>query len=141
MRRLNAYMRTQEVPDSIKDFCVVANKSAKAKARDSRIVICTCSTAHILKTFNLKYSHVFVDEAGQALEPECLIPASLLVEGSGQLVLAGDPLQLGPVTFSSLASDNGLSVSMLERLMEKVELYKRDPIRYAAIGNYDSMMV
>ena len=133
-------MRSQELPDSIKEFCVVASKSAKKEAKSSRIVICTCSTAHILKTFKLKFSYVFVDEAGQALEPECLISASLLVGGSGQLVLAGDPLQLGPVTFSSLASDNGLSVSMLERLMG-MDLYKRDPIKFAATGNYDSRMV
>ena len=48
---------------------------------------------------------MFVNEAGQVLEPEGLILVSLLAKGCGQLVLAGDPLQLGPVVFSSMASD------------------------------------
>ena len=138
--RLNAFMRTQPLPSSIENFSIVANKKAKSKAKSSRIVICTCSTAAILLTFKIKFSYVFVDEGGQALEPECLIPVSLLDEGCGQLVLAGDPLQLGPVVFSSLASDNGLSISMLERLMGR-DLYKRNTTAFAATGNYDSMVV
>eukprot|EP00731_Ephydatia_muelleri_P022834 Em0015g417a len=140
MIRLNAFMRTQALPSSIKNFSIVANKKAKSKAKSSRIVICTCSTAAILRAFKIKFSYVFVDEGGQALEPECLIPVSLLDEGCGQLVLAGDPLQLGPVVFCSLASDNGLSISMLERLMGR-DLYKRNTTAFAATGNYDSMVV
>ena len=52
------------------------------------------------------FSHVFMDECGQALEPEALIPIAGLLDGGhangGQLVLAGDPKQLGPVLRSSL---------------------------------------
>lgn len=52
------------------------------------------------------FSHVFMDECGQALEPEALIPLAGLLDGGhangGQLVLAGDPKQLGPVLRSSL---------------------------------------
>ena len=138
--RLNAFMRSQEVPPSIHSFTTVADKKAKSKTKGSRIVICTCSTAAILHAFKMTFSYVFVDEAGQALEPECLIPVSLLAKGHGQLVLAGDPLQLGPVIVSPLASDNGLSISMLERLMGR-DLYKRDTTVFAATGNYDSMVV
>ena len=140
MVRLNAVMRSQAIPPHIQGFCITANKKAKSKAKSSRIIICTCSTAAILRTFNITFSYVFVDEAGEALEPECLIPVSLLARGRGQLVLAGDPLQLGPVIFSSLASDNGLSISMLERLMGR-DLYRRDTTVFAATGNYDSMVV
>ena len=140
MIRLNAFMRSQVLPPSIENFCIVANKKAKSKTKSSRIVICTCSTAAILRAFNVTFTYVFVDEAGQALEPECLIPVSLLAGRRGQLVLAGDPLQLGPVVFSSLASDNVLSISMLERLMGR-DLYKRNTITFAATGNYDSMVV
>ena len=53
------------------------------------------------------FTHVFMDECGQALEPEALIPLAGLLDGghadTGQLVLAGDPKQLGPVLRSSLA--------------------------------------
>jgi len=43
------------------------------------------------------FTHVFVDEAGQATEPETLIPLSLLSEASGQVRLDDvcvDPLEL-----------------------------------------------
>ena len=71
------------------------------------------------------FTHVFIDECGHAVEPECLIPISGLLDASeGQLVLAGDPQQLGPVLRSSLAIEHGLQVSLLERLMKR-EVYQR----------------
>ena len=81
-----------------------------------------------------------MDEAGQAAEPECLIPVSLLVGSQGQVVLAGDPLQLGPVIGSRLAGRYGLEMSLLERLMER-QPYKRDPGKFADHGNYDPLVV
>ena len=81
-----------------------------------------------------------MDEAGQAAEPECLIPTSLLVGSQGQMVLAGDPMQLGPVIGSLLAAKFGLNKSLLERLMER-QPYKRDPRKFADHGNFDPFMV
>ena len=53
------------------------------------------------------FTHVFIDEAGQGMEPECLVPIVGLLEtqgrNPGQLVLAGDPKQLGPVLRSPIA--------------------------------------
>lgn len=40
-----------------------------------------------------------------------------LLGEKGQLVLAGDPRQLGPVIHSGLAREHGLQTSMMERLM------------------------
>lgn len=56
------------------------------------------------------FNYVFVDEAGQATEPELLVPLILMNDGrqinrgklSGQLILAGDPKQLGPVVQTNL---------------------------------------
>ena len=53
-----------------------------------RIIICTCSTAGSLYQLGLSaghFSHVFVDEAGQATEPECLVPVGLAVGPEGQV--------------------------------------------------------
>ena len=38
------------------------------------------------------FTHLFIDEAGQATEPECLIPMTMLGP-MGHLALAGDPHQ------------------------------------------------
>lgn len=57
-----------------------------------------------------------------------------------QVVLAGDPCQLGPVLVSRLASGCGLDVSFLERLMER-QAYQRDSVRFGDHGNYDPLLV
>lgn len=72
------------------------------------------------------FTHFFVDEAGHAVEPECLIPvAGLLDPSKGHLVMAGDPKQLGPILRSKAAIDHGLKTSFLERLMTDFDIYKR----------------
>ena len=53
------------------------------------------------------FTHIFLDECGQAVEPEALIPLAGLIDPEnkfgGQVVLAGDPKQLGPVLQSPIA--------------------------------------
>ena len=58
------------------------------------------------------FTHIFIDEAGHATEPETVIPLGLfnpLMKHGGQLVLAGDPKQLGAMVRSSIASSYGYS--------------------------------
>ena len=143
-----------------------------------RVVVSTCMTAGILYALGLPvghFSHVVIDEAGQATEPEALIPAALLARHphgqvrerererereaspfhssppphlppslslppSSQLVLAGDPHQLGPVLTSRQAGSLGLSLSLLERIMAR-GAYLRDPAKYSDHGSYDPLMV
>uniref|UniRef100_A0A7N8YPM0 RNA helicase n=1 Tax=Mastacembelus armatus TaxID=205130 RepID=A0A7N8YPM0_9TELE len=72
------------------------------------------------------FTHVFVDEGGQAVEPECIIAiAGLLNPKNGQLVLAGDPKQLGPILRSPFALQHELGLSLLERLMNHNTLYQK----------------
>lgn len=60
------------------------------------------------------FSHLFLDEAGHAPEPEALISVAgivninSLLKTSGQVVIAGDPKQLGPILRSPLAIKYGL---------------------------------
>ena len=73
-----------------------------------------------------KATHLFVDEAGQSCEPDVLIPwTRFLSREIGQVVLAGDPMQLRPVVKSLQAQFLKLPISMIERLMA-FDLYKRD---------------
>lgn len=60
------------------------------------------------------FSYVFIDESGQATESETLIPIAGILSSksmkgniSGQIVLVGDPRQLGPVIQSPLAAKYG----------------------------------
>lgn len=48
---------------------------------------------------------VFIDEAAQACEPE--IDCAIGVLNGSQIVLAGDPKQLGPFSSSKVAQDYG----------------------------------
>ena len=58
------------------------------------------------------FTHIFIDEAGHATEPECIIPVADLLDPDnprgGQLVLAGDPKQLGPILRSPITQKYGL---------------------------------
>ncbi|KAL5014202.1 hypothetical protein ScPMuIL_008472 [Solemya velum] len=80
------------------------------------------------------------NEAGQATEPECLIAACLAAGEDGQIVLAGDPMQLGPVLRSSLAKKFGFELSYLERLIQ-LPLYNRNETKFADHGCYDPLLV
>ena len=59
--------------------------------------------------------------------PQALAPAACLLAPGQQLVLAGDPRQLGPVVRAPLALRHGLAMSLLERLMTTRALYAAGP--------------
>jgi len=110
-----------------------------------RILVTTCATAGKMYTVeglqHGHYTHLFIDEAGQATEPESLVPIGLLRcdTNPGQIILAGDPQQLGPVLMSNLASTYGLSQSLLERLTLH-PLYQRSP-QFAEFGHYNPKLI
>ncbi|XP_053943610.1 helicase MOV-10 [Cuculus canorus] len=106
-----------------------------------RIIITTLVTAGRLVSANFPpgfFSHVFIDECGQAVEPRSVVAIAGLLSAmdqetnpnGGQLVLAGDPQQLGPVLRSPLAIEHGLGTSLLERLMLHNPLYKKSSDGY-----------
>ncbi|XP_040346432.1 RNA helicase Mov10l1 isoform X3 [Herpailurus yagouaroundi] len=142
MVRVNATCRFEEmIVDAIKAYCKDGEDIWKASR--FRIIITTCSSAGLFYQIGVRvghFTHVFVDEAGQASEPECLIPLGLVSDANGQIVLAGDPMQLGPVIKSRLAMAYGLNVSMLERLMSR-PVYMRDEDAFGACGAYNPLLV
>lgn len=70
------------------------------------------------------FTHLFVDEAAQATEPEMLIALSVVVDPAGskqkaEIALFGDPRQLSPSVYSSNAAAAGLGRSWMERLLQR----------------------
>lgn len=64
-----------------------------------RIVVSTCTSAGRFWSLGIqegKFSHVVIDEAGQATEPEAIIPLAGIVGPSSRVILAGDPKQVHP---------------------------------------------
>nr|XP_035129894.1 RNA helicase Mov10l1 isoform X3 [Callithrix jacchus] len=142
MVRVNATCRFEEmITDAIRPYCRDGEDIWKASR--FRIIITTCSSSGLFYQIGVRvghFTHVFVDEAGQASEPECLIPLGLMSDVSSQIVLAGDPMQLGPVVKSRLAMAYGLNVSLLERLMSR-PAYQRDKNAFGACGAHNPLLI
>jgi helicase MOV-10 len=112
---------------------------AKKQLQGYRVLITTLITASRLVSAQFPidhFTHIFIDEAGHCMEPESLVAIAGLMEvketgnPGGQLVLAGDPRQLGPVLRSPLAQKHGLGYSLMERLLTYNTLYKKGPNGY-----------
>ncbi|KAL0572130.1 hypothetical protein V5O48_009828 [Marasmius crinis-equi] len=90
-----------------------------------RVIVTTCISANIVSGIGIPrghYSHIFVDEAGQATEPEAMVAIKSMADNNTNAVLCGDPKQLGPIIRSTVARTLGLEVSFIERLMKR-EIY------------------
>lgn len=84
---------------------------------DEAKVICTTLIGASAKAIEEnKYSTLIIDEASQALEPECW-NAMLKAD---RTILAGDHLQLSPVVKSDSAKKLGLGVTLLDRMSGKI---------------------
>lgn len=125
--RLNAYSRYEE--DISEDVQAYSVFQKRPKLMAFRVVLSTCSSAGFLQTENIPvghFSHIVIDEAAQAEEPLALIPIAAFTNEKTNVILAGDPHQLGPVIKSSAASAEGLGKSYIERLMRISKIYALD---------------
>ncbi|OXU24496.1 hypothetical protein TSAR_010596 [Trichomalopsis sarcophagae] len=143
------YLQSESIPEKLIPYCVTADIASEGSRGDvnhidprgcktnvtlsvlcqHRMIIGTCSALGILYNMGCKsdhFTHVIIDEAGQACEPEIMIPLSLAHSSTTQVILAGDPKQLGPVNQSRLAGYYGLNDSFLVRLLQQFP-YQRDP--------------
>ncbi|WAR05019.1 MOV10-like protein [Mya arenaria] len=73
---------------------------------------------------------VTLNEGAHAIEPECIVPITGLMDATKkdtcpQLVISGDPKQLGPVLRSRFSLEYGHDLSIMERLMRDFEEYQR----------------
>ena len=67
------------------------------------------------------FSHIFLDEAGQARETQTIMPLAL-ADRKTCVVIAGDHHQISPVIYSDTIRRKGFHMSLLERLLL---LYKK----------------
>uniref|UniRef100_A0A7E4V8J2 AAA domain-containing protein n=1 Tax=Panagrellus redivivus TaxID=6233 RepID=A0A7E4V8J2_PANRE len=99
---------------------------------DYAIVVSTLgSTPGLRKAMDvskLKFTHIIIDEAGQAAEMEVWLPLAFFANEFTRLIVAGDPMQLGPVASVHLLDDPayGYKTSILTRLYEN-EAFRNDP--------------
>ncbi|KAG8853759.1 hypothetical protein FRB96_008014 [Tulasnella sp. 330] len=132
--RLNApFRKVDDIPVDLLPFCYIDSfgrfsvTSAKDLAKFN-VVVSTCMSAGIPSGIKMPIGHfayIFIDEAGQAMEPEAMVSIKTMSDTNTQVVLSGDPLQLGPIIRSGVARRLGLGLSYLQRLMDR-EIYRED---------------
>lgn len=139
MLRLNSFQRAKDtVKSSLLEFCFFKKGTDIFDIPDRLlltsyhiIVTTTLSSGYWLDSSQYSFlkegfhfTHIILDEAAQAMEPETMIPFSFATPRT-QIILAGDPHQLGPIIRSPAAIQKKLGISFLERLMS-LTLYKNN---------------
>lgn len=119
-----------QVPDELQRYTYIKTQEGELKGYFSvppiatlkryKVVVCTCVSASIPYGIGIPrghFTHIIVDEAGQASEPEVMIGIKTMSNNETNIILAGDPKQLGPIIRSGIGRALGLEQSYLERLM------------------------
>jgi len=83
--------------------------------QNSEVIACTLVGASHPTLRGKRYKSVFIDEAGQALEPACWIP----ILRAERVILAGDHHQLPPTVKSFEAAKAGLSKTLFEKCIQR----------------------
>lgn len=146
--RMHAPSRLQNsIPARVKEVSNIAGDRYSFPRMEDlqgfKVIVTTLVTAGRLASAQFPpdhFTHIFIDEAGQAQEPETAIAMTGLLRGArGRVVMAGDPKQLGPVIRSSLAVRHGLNISLLERLMD-LSMYQMQS-QFEEYGGYDQRCI
>lgn len=83
----------------------------------AQVITCTLvGAAHPLLE-KRKFRTVVIDEAAQALEPATWIP----ILKASKVILTGDPFQLPPTVKSNEAQRKGLSITLIEKCLQRLE--------------------
>ncbi|KAJ3213962.1 hypothetical protein HDU67_002270 [Dinochytrium kinnereticum] len=130
MLRLHSYQRpVTDLSKLVLDYSVVRRNTdgfdtfpllSGGEIMRHKVIVTTCITGGLLYSSGIPrghFTHIFMDEAGQATEPEFWISVAGLVDAKTKIILAGDPKQLGPTLRSVIAKKHGLETSYMERLM------------------------
>ena len=102
-------------PDEYHRLKNLKKKTEDEILREADFVFCTCSVAGGETMQRQKFQSCIIDECGQSVEPETMIPITLTF---GRVVLVGDHKQLSPTVLSKEAMNCGMGVSLFERLID-----------------------
>lgn len=135
LMRVLAYSRKRDdLPVDIIPYVNQHEEDDEEKLQEilkAKIVVSTVNLAARFAYLGVPKGHfnvICVDEAGHATEPELVAVAASLLDvkaPNSQLILAGDPKQLGPITTSKICESYGLGVSLMERLSQR-SVYQRN---------------
>ena len=105
-RLLNQEAKALKADADVLEFHIVNDL-----VQSSQVIACTLVGAshHVIR--GRKFKTVFIDEAGQALEPACWIP----ILKADRIVFAGDHCQLPPTIKSLEAAKAGLDKTLFEK--------------------------
>jgi len=84
---------------------------------DAQVIACTLIGAASEDLRGRRFSTVVIDEAGQGIEPAVWVP----ILRAERVIMAGDPHQLPPTVKSRDAAAAGLSVTLLEKTIQRTE--------------------
>jgi len=150
MIRVLAYTRSiEQVSEGARPYCQegLDTKTLATKIRNIQITVATIQMAGRLWCLSRDtqvgcvpagyFDVLCVDEAGHATEPEVISVAATLLKFHNnttnnnnenthqrQIVLAGDPQQLGPIITSTLCKKFQMDQSYMERLVKTSPAYK-----------------
>ena len=117
----------EQVPKDLLPYAFIKsdghfNVPSMDRLKNFKVIVSTCGSSSVFSGVGMArghFSHIFIDEAGQATEPESFLSIKMLADSNTNVILSGDPKQLGPVIRSGIAKELGLETSYLERLMDR----------------------
>jgi ATP-dependent RNA/DNA helicase IGHMBP2 len=83
---------------------------------DAQVIACTLIGSSSDDLAGRRFSTVVIDEAGQGIEPAVWVP----ILKADRVVMAGDPFQLPPTVKSQEAASKGLTVTLLEKGIQRL---------------------
>ena len=115
-----------QVPDELRPYTFTKDSHftvpIMSRLLRFRVIVSTCVSSSFCSGVGMPrghFTHIFIDEAGQATEPEVFVSIKMMADTKTNVILSGDPKQLGPIIRSGIARELGLEKSYLERLMDR----------------------
>lgn len=143
--RLNYFKRIDSsVPAQLKGYCYSKDNTniydipSIDVLKSFNVIVTTCATAGALDVIGITFDVIFIDEASQATEIDCLIPVTLATKNS-VVVIAGDPEQLRATNRSPAFDILSKNESLQERLLN-CDMYS-NVIERAKQKNHSSLFL